>query len=122
MILTACTGTVTNDGANIDADYREKKTPESQPKPPPLTNVSYKIFENTEFPTSGVADGFGYSIYVGNEMRIFQPNIPVVAGNSGFHSRVDAESMARIVKYKVENHMMPPSITLHELDSAGIHY
>ncbi|MBK8847385.1 MAG: DUF4907 domain-containing protein [Bacteroidetes bacterium] len=121
FVFVACTGTVTTENSRNELfENHEKRDTSQMPKPPPLTNVSFKIFSNTDYPKSGVSEGYGYAVYVGESMRIFQPNIPVVSGNSGFRSQADAEAVAKIVKYKVENHQMPPSITLNELDSIGI--
>lgn len=63
---------------------------------------------------------WGYDIYKDNNLLIHQPNIPAIEGNDGFFSESDAMTVANFVVYKLENGIMPPSISLEELDSLKI--
>ncbi|MEY3350137.1 MAG: hypothetical protein RIQ50_248 [Bacteroidota bacterium] len=64
--------------------------------------------------------GWGYDIYEGSSIRIHQPHIPAVEGNRGFSSEAEAIKVAELVIYKLENGIVPPSITKQEMIQAGI--
>ena len=53
-------------------------------------------------------------------MMVHQPNIPAVMGNRGFSTEEDAAKTADLVMYKLKNNIMPPSVSVSELDSIGI--
>lgn len=77
-------------------------------------------------PTTGaiifsVPDGYGYDIYVDGQRYIHQLNIPSVPGTKGFKTEADALKVATLVRKKIENNIMPPSITPEELDSLGVY-
>lgn len=63
---------------------------------------------------------FGYNILSGHHIIIHQPNIPAIAGNRGFAKKQDAEKTAKLAITKLENHIMPPTISIYELDSMHI--
>lgn len=82
--------------------------------------------DSTIVPTTGaiifsVPDGYGYDIYVDGQRYIHQVNIPSVPGTKGFESEADALKVATLVRQKIENNIMPPSITPEELDSLGVY-
>ncbi|MFN6945832.1 MAG: DUF4907 domain-containing protein [Cytophagaceae bacterium] len=64
--------------------------------------------------------GWGYNILLSGKNFIHQPHIPAVSGARPFQSADDAEKAAELVKYKIQNNIMPPSVTVMELDSLGI--
>jgi hypothetical protein len=64
--------------------------------------------------------GYGYNIIMDSHVFIHQPSIPSIAGNKGFTSNEQAEKVAALVIYKLTHNIMPPSVTLKELDSLGI--
>ncbi|MFZ5971531.1 MAG: DUF4907 domain-containing protein [Bacteroidota bacterium] len=73
--------------------------------------------------TESAYGGWGYQIFEDEKLLIDQVNIPAVAGNKGFISRVQAESVGRLVVQKLSS--MPqdlPSVTIAELDSLKINY
>ncbi|HVT62828.1 MAG TPA: DUF4907 domain-containing protein [Legionellaceae bacterium] len=65
-------------------------------------------------------DQFGYDIYKDSILLIHQPIVPTVIGHKGFASKEDAYTAAKLVISKLEHGIMPPSITLTELDSLHI--
>ena len=65
---------------------------------------------------------FGYDIYSNGRKLIRQTSIPGLPGNKGFMRRRDAARTARLVIYKLQHNIMPPSVSRHELDSLRIHY
>lgn len=60
---------------------------------------------------------FGYKILVDGKVMINQESMPAVPGNKGFPRKIDAERMADLVILKITNGVMPPTITVHEVDS-----
>lgn len=77
-------------------------------------SISYKIIK-VENPK-----GFGYDIFVGEKRFLHQPNVPAISGIHSFHTHKDAEKVATLVTYKIKKNIMPPSVSLKELDSLGI--
>ncbi|MFK7948435.1 MAG: DUF4907 domain-containing protein [Saprospiraceae bacterium] len=64
--------------------------------------------------------GWGYDIKQNGKPYIHQPHIPSVGGNQGFSTQAKAEKAASFVRYKIENNIMPPSVSPEELDSLGV--
>jgi hypothetical protein len=65
-------------------------------------------------------DQFGYDIYKDSVLVIHQPIIPGAQGNKGFASKEDANKTAKLIIYKLDHGIMPPSITVKELDSLKV--
>ncbi len=78
--------------------------------------VTVKVFSATENGTAG----YGYDILMDGKLYVHQPHIPAVAGNRSFASEKDAGIAGELVAYKIRNNIMPPSVTVEELDSLGI--
>ncbi len=80
-------------------------------------SVTVKTFANDSLLT-----GFGYDIYMDSSAKptVHQPNIPAVAGNRGFSTEGDAKKTGEYVANKIKNNIMPPSVTVQELDSLGV--
>ena len=78
------------------------------------SSVTFKVFRNE------TGEGFGYDIYIDGKRYVHQPNIPAVAGNRGFSTEADAQKTAAFVAYKIIHNIMPPSVSVEELDSIGI--
>ena len=81
--------------------------------------LKIKIFGNNTLKSKIKMTGFGYDIYRNNALYIHQPNIPAVAGNGGFSTAEKAYKAAKLVAYKIQNNISPPSISRQELDSLG---
>lgn len=99
----------------------EKKTTEV------LAQPETSIDKTTQYTTSVFLidslhpqSGFGYTILLGGTIFIHQPTIPSIQGNKPFDSKEQAELVANLMIYKLEHHMMPPSVSKKELDSLGI--
>lgn len=94
-------------------------------KEPPKENLNEKagikiqVFRNDTTGDSSLG-GYGYTIFMQNARYIHQPNIPAVNGNRGFSSAENAEKTGELTAYKIRNNIMPPSITVKELDSLGV--
>ena len=89
----------------------------SAPKENPYKNakIDIKVFENKD---AGLT-GFGYDILIYDALYVHQPHIPAINGNRGFHSKDQATKAAEFVVYKIRNNIMPPSLSVGELDSLG---
>ena len=64
--------------------------------------------------------GWGYEVLIKNKPYIRQETIPAISGNRGFSSKEKAEKAAQFVIYKIEKNIMPPTVTVAELDSLGV--
>lgn len=74
--------------------------------------VEYVVFETEH--------GYGYKIYIDGKLGINQPNIPALQGTAGFDSEADASKIAELAVSKIKKGIMPPTITLEELEANGI--
>lgn len=63
---------------------------------------------------------WGYRIMNGKELFINQPHIPAVQGNSGFSSEENAAAAGNFMIYKLEAGIVPPTVSIEELDSLGV--
>jgi hypothetical protein len=62
---------------------------------------------------------YGYDVFVDGRLTIHQTSIPGLPGNEGFKTREDAVKVAELVKYKISNGEMPPTVTIEEMKSMG---
>lgn len=67
-------------------------------------------------------NGWGYKILQNGAPYINQPHIPAISGMKAFDSESDASRTATLVIYKLEHGIMPPSVSVNELDSIGVLY
>ena len=81
--------------------------------------LTIKIFNNDTIKSNLPITGFGYDIYRNNALFIHQPTVPALPGNTGFANAANAIKTANLVVYKIQNNIMPPSVSVHELDSIG---
>ena len=81
----------------------------------PGSSITYTIL-----PTAGHT--YGYDIYSKGRVLIHQISIPGLPGNKGFRRKRDAEKTARLVIYKLQKNIMPPTVSRREMDSLGVKY
>lgn len=114
-----------NDSVQIPLSHEEmemKEMAERQkneaPKESPYKDakIDIKVFENKEANLTG----FGYDIYIHDAMYVHQPHIPAINGNRGFKTKEQATKAAEFVIHKIRNNIMPPSMSVEELDSLGV--
>jgi len=87
----------------------------------PLKNpYEGSAIEVRTFKNDSVLKGFGYDIYVDNELKVHQPHIPAVSGNKGFSTEEKAKRAGEFVGDKFRHNIMPPSVSPKELDSLGV--
>lgn len=64
--------------------------------------------------------GWGYSILEGDKMIVNQPHIPAVSGLKGFASKEKAKRAGEEVAFKLEQGIMPPSLTIEEMKALHV--
>lgn len=70
----------------------------------------YNVIKNPD-------NSFGYQIYKDGTKVIKQEYIPAIPGNHGFETEKQAKSLAELVIKKLENQIMPPTVSVEEVDS-----
>ena len=119
-LLAACSS------ADNNSNNKENERPEAKdtvkPAPNPYANatIEVKVFSNDTLKQDFKATGFGYDIYINGTMYIHQYNIPALPGNNGFKTKEAAQKAGELVAYKVKNNIMPPTVSVEELDSIGV--
>jgi hypothetical protein len=78
-------------------------------------NLSLKITES-EY------TGFGFEILQGTSPFIIQPHIPAIQGTKGFKTKEQASIIGNYMIYKINHGIMPPSVSVKDLDSLDITY
>ncbi|MDX2001295.1 MAG: DUF4907 domain-containing protein [Chitinophagales bacterium] len=63
---------------------------------------------------------WGYQIYKGEKLLINQTSIPGIQGNLGFQTKEQALKTALLVRDKLLQGQMPPTVIESELDSLGV--
>ncbi|GAB5418459.1 MAG: hypothetical protein Crog4KO_33270 [Crocinitomicaceae bacterium] len=63
--------------------------------------------------------GWGYQLFRGSHLEIFQKNVPAISGLHTFDSQEQAELAAEFALTKIEQGFFPPTVELEELDSIG---
>lgn len=79
-----------------------------------------KIFANDTTKSTIQYTGFGYDIYEKDQLYIHQPGIPAITANKGFYTAGAAQKTADFVAFKIQNNILPPSVSIQELDSLGV--
>ncbi len=72
--------------------------------------------------TDSEYSGFGFEILRGTNPLIIQPHIPAIQGIKGFKTKEQASIIGNYMIYKINHGIMPPSISVQDLDSLGITY
>jgi hypothetical protein len=105
-----------------DPDMQVMQGDTGKPKENPYKNakIECKVFNNDSLKQDPNPHGFGYDIYLFDALYIHQPNIPAINGNRGYHTREQAMKAGGLVMYKIRNNIMPPAVTIQELDSIGV--
>ena len=72
--------------------------------------------------TDSEYSGFGFEILQGTSPLIIQPHIPAIQGIKGFKTKEQASIIGNYMIYKINHGVMPPSISVQDLDSLDITY
>lgn len=89
-----------------------------EPQKPTENPYKDKTIEVQAFQSDSTS--WGYDISIDGKKYVHQPHIPAVNGNHKFKTKEEAERTAALVVHKIKNNIMPPSVTIEELDSIGI--
>lgn len=96
----------------------ESKIPESaSASDSSSSNFSMHTFKNTD----GL-EGYGFDIYQEGKMMIHQNSIPAIQGNKAFATEEEAKAVGALMLYKVSKGIMPPTISVEDLDSLKVKY
>lgn len=76
---------------------------------------SYKIL-------AAPGNTYGYAIYLHGRLLIHQTSIPGLPGRKGFARKKDAEKVAGLVIKKLQDHILPPSVSRAEMDSLHVKF
>ncbi|MFN8155005.1 MAG: DUF4907 domain-containing protein [Bacteroidia bacterium] len=131
-LLSACSHKEPGTG---DASCADKKTEaelqqlhadtlphQQEPAPAMKAPEGYITVSAYKNPKDEPAGGFGYDLMSDGKSMIHQPHIPAVPGLKGFASKEDAEKAGNLMKMKIEKGIMPPTVSIEELDSMKIKY
>jgi len=72
--------------------------------------------------TGSEHSGFGFEILQGTSILIIQPHIPAIQGIKGFETKEQAIIIGNYMIYKINHGIMPPSVSVQDLDSLKIVY
>jgi hypothetical protein len=72
-------------------------------------DIKIKVFK--------LAQGWGFDILWNKKKYIHQTNIPAINGNIAFKTKKDALKIAKLMKSKICNNIIPPSISLQEINN-----
>lgn len=72
-----------------------------------------KTYENAD-------KAWGFDILKENKTFIHQPHIPAISGNNGFKTKEQAFITAEFMVNKLQKGIMPPTLSIKELDSLGV--
>lgn len=126
FLLFACSEMPKSDEEIDGLDQDEKEviieTDEVDSLPPATENGTQTVskkskyrFESFETPNVG----WGYSIYEGTKEFIRQPHIPAIQGTQGFATKDQADRVAKEVVRKLDNGIMPPTLSVDEMQKLG---
>jgi hypothetical protein len=60
--------------------------------------------------------GWGFDILINGKVYIHQINIPAISGSKTFKTKINALKIAEIMKQKICDNILPPTITKDDLD------
>jgi hypothetical protein len=107
LLLSACNST-------------EQKTKENSGAAFGSTTINNIVNDSYSIKTFMVSNYWGYDIYKDNQLLIHQPNIPAIEGDRGFSTEQKAISVANLTIQKLRNGIMPPTLSIEELDSLKV--
>ena len=88
-------------------------------------NMVFSSYENVnncnskeiKIKTFRVKNGWGFDILMFNQKYIHQPNIPAINGEMPFKTKKNALKIAELMKIKICNNIIPPTITIEEINN-----
>jgi len=83
-------------------------------------NIENEIKQGVSAKAIKLETGWGYDIYIDNKRYIHQFIIPEIQGSYTFSTKEKALKTANFVVEKINNGIVPPFVTLKELDSLNV--
>ena len=121
LVLFSCS----SENNKTENNSETKDTFKQKPVPNPYENaqIEVRVYNNDTAKTKEGEpkySGWGYDIYINGARTIVQPNAPALPGNAGLKTKEDAQKVGNLMAYKIKNNIMPPMVTVQELDSLGV--
>ncbi|MFQ5335382.1 MAG: DUF4907 domain-containing protein [Flavobacteriales bacterium] len=85
-----------------------------------VQGISAAAPEPSATPIHSDSLGWGYEIFVDGKLYIHQPHVPAIQGRQGFATEADAMKAASLVMDKIRHKIIPPALSIEEMDSLGI--
>lgn len=96
-------------------------TEQEAPAPKPAAAAEQTVTETRyDCKTIDVEGGYGYDIYVDGNLFVHQTHIPAVPGVHPFATESDAWRAGSFAVEKMKQGIVPPTISVEELQSIGI--
>ncbi len=108
----------TKDSLAVENQIPVQQTPAENPYKD--AKVDIRIFSNDTIKQEPKLTGYGYDILIYDAVYNHQPHIPAINGVRGFHTSEQAQKTAELVVFKIKNNVMPPSLSVKELDSLDV--
>ena len=119
IAFASCTNPLSENGHTSCSDsIVASKVPEATP----VSDSSSSHFSMHTFKNEDGLEGYGFDIYQKGAMMIHQNSIPAIQGNKGFSTEEEAKAVGALMLYRISNGIMPPSISIEDLDSLGVKY
>lgn len=124
LIWVACSNATKNeikqtkDSLAVENQIPVQQTPAENPYKD--AKVDIRIFSNDTIKQEPKLTGYGYDILIYDAVYNHQPHIPAINGVRGFHTLEQAQKTAELVVFKIKNNVMPPSLSVKELDSLDV--
>jgi hypothetical protein len=115
MAIILCMSCTNSDSAKEDNTFIQQPAANKEISSDTKIKLEVKTYQN-----DSTLKGWGYDIYADGALYIHQPHIPAVPGNKGFQSVQKAKTAGNFAVYKIRNNIMPPSVSVKELDSLGV--
>lgn len=116
-----------NEKSETPMSYEEREMKEmsekaKQPQANPYKDAKIEVivYNNDTVKQDAKYTGYGYAISVFGAKQVNQPHKPGMPGLSGFKTAADAKKTGDFVAYKIRNNIMPPTVSMQELDSLGV--
>lgn len=97
-----------------------KDSLQPQENPYKDAKIDVLVYNNDTVKQDAKYTGYGYAILVFGARQVNQPHRPGMPGLEGFKTAADAKKVGEFVAYKIRNNLMPPSVTMQEMDSLGV--
>lgn len=101
-------------------EMTEKAKQQPQGNPYKDAKIDVLVYNNDTVKQDAKYTGYGYAILVFGSKQVNQPHKPGMPGLEGFKTAAAAKKVGDFVAYKIRNNLMPPSVTMQEMDSLGV--